>query len=163
MADKAGLRPPPQLSHGRRPLVARQIVHHDDVAWLEFGNEDFCDMDLESVPVDGTVEDEGRRDAADPKTGDEGRCLPSPWGMLARSRSPRAQRPCVRAMFVEVQVSSMKTRRSGSSSGWLSNQSSRRFRADLARLHVGSFFARQIVTLAEAPKRGDAHNGVRLR
>jgi hypothetical protein len=60
------------------PLVARQIVHHDDVAWLEFGNEDFCDIDLESVPVDGTVEDEGRRDAADPKTGDEGRCLPVP-------------------------------------------------------------------------------------
>ena len=32
--------------------------------------------DLESVPIDGAVEDEGRRDAADPKPGDEGRCLP---------------------------------------------------------------------------------------
>ena len=57
------------------PFVARQIVHPDDVARRQFGNEDFCDIDFESVPIDGTVEDEGRRDAADPKTGDEGRRL----------------------------------------------------------------------------------------
>ena len=84
--------------------MARQIVHHNDVTGLEFENEGFCDINLESVPIDGTVEDEGRCDAAEPKASDKGRCLPvCPCGTPARSRSPRAQRPCVRAMFVEVQ------------------------------------------------------------
>ena len=56
--------------------MAREIIHHDDVTWLEFGDEDLFDIDLESVPVDRTVKDEGRRDPAAPKTGDEGRGLP---------------------------------------------------------------------------------------
>lgn len=85
-----------------------------------------------------------------------------PWGTGARSRSPRAQRPCVRAMLVEVQVSSMKTRRPGSRSSWLSNQSSRRFRTSgrSASPRARSLFA---LTLAEPPQRGDAHDGAGLR
>ena len=56
--------------------MAGDIVHHDDVARLEFGDEDFCDIDLESIPIDGTVEDERRRDPVDRNPRDEGRCLP---------------------------------------------------------------------------------------
>src|SRR5437763_1037070 len=41
-----------------------------------------------------------------------------PCGTFATSRSPRAQRPWVRVMLVLAQVSSMKTRREGSSRPW---------------------------------------------
>src|SRR2546421_475103 len=41
-----------------------------------------------------------------------------PCGTLATSLWPRAQRPCVRVMLVLAQVSSMKTRREGSSRPW---------------------------------------------
>jgi len=58
------------------PLVAGQIVHHNDVARLEFGDENLFDIDLKSVPVDRTIEHKGRRNPADPNPGDEGRCLP---------------------------------------------------------------------------------------
>jgi hypothetical protein len=91
--------------------VARQIIHHDDVAWLEFWDEDLFHIDLERVPVDRAVEDEGCRDPCEPQTGYEGCGFPVPCGTPARSRSPRAQRPCVRAILVEVEVSSMKMRR----------------------------------------------------
>jgi hypothetical protein len=59
----------------------------------------------------------------------------------------------------------MKTRRSGSKSSWLSNQSSRRFRTSgrSCSLACAVFFARQLVTLAKAPKRGDAQLRARLR
>jgi len=46
---------------------------------------------------------------------------------LAR-KGGKPERPWVRAILVEAQVSSMKTRRSGSRSSWPSNQASRRFR-----------------------------------
>lgn len=77
-------------------LVARQIVHHDDVAWLEFGDENLRDIGLKGVPVNGTVEDERRRDAADAKPGDEGRRLPvavrdaRPQSLPARATPMRA-------------------------------------------------------------------------
>jgi glycosyltransferase involved in cell wall biosynthesis len=41
-----------------------------------------------------------------------------PCGTPTRRRWPRRQRPWVRAILVEAQVSSMKTRRSGSRSSW---------------------------------------------
>ncbi len=46
-----------------------------------------------------------------------------PCGTPMRRRSPFGQRPRLRAMLVEAQVSSMKKRRSGSRSSWASNQS----------------------------------------
>jgi hypothetical protein len=51
-----------------------------------------------------------------------------PCGIAAHSRSPFGARPWRRAMLVEAHVSSMKTSRSGSSSGWPSNPSRRRLR-----------------------------------
>jgi hypothetical protein len=71
--------------------VARQIVHHNDVTGLEFENEGFCDINLESVPIDGTVEDEGRCDAAEPKAGDKGRRRPVVRAGRRRAAAPHAR------------------------------------------------------------------------
>ncbi len=49
-----------------------------------------------------------------------------PCGTEARHRSPRRARPRNRAILVEAPVSSMKTRCSGSRSGWAANQARRR-------------------------------------
>ncbi len=48
-----------------------------------------------------------------------------PWGIAARRRWPRGARPRSLAIVVLAPVSLMKIRRSGSSSGWLSNHGSR--------------------------------------
>src|ERR1700710_2323486 len=49
-----------------------------------------------------------------------------PCGTAARHRSPCKARPRSRAILVEAPVSSMKTRRFGSRSGWAANQARRR-------------------------------------
>src|SRR5918994_5814679 len=61
-------------------------------------------------------------------------------------------------MLVDAQVSSMNTRRSGSRSSWSSNQASRRFRTSGRSCSEACavFFARDLVTAAEAPERGHA-------
>lgn len=81
-----------------------------------------------------------------------------PCGTAIRSRSPRGQRPWRRAMLVEAQVSSMKTRCSGSRSGWLSNQSCRRFMTSgqFCSLACADFFERDLVPIEEAPEPSDA-------
>ncbi len=68
-------------------------------------------------------------------------------------------------MLVEAQVSSMKTRRSGSRSSWASNQSSRRLEASRcgpARLHAPTFFERDPVSAEEAPEPGDTGRNLLL-
>ena len=52
-----------------------------------------------------------------------------PCGWPIRRRWPRGARPWVRAMLVLAQVSSMKTRRAGSSLAWLSRHACRRVQA----------------------------------
>ena len=49
-----------RLADGRR-FVSRQIVHHDDVAWLECGREDLLDIGEERRAVHGSVERHWRR------------------------------------------------------------------------------------------------------
>ena len=81
-----------------------------------------------------------------------------PCGTPARSRSPRGARPWRRAMLVEAQVSSMKTRRSGSRSSWLVEPRPRAAsgcRAGPARSHAPTFFARDPAPVEEAPQRAD--------
>jgi hypothetical protein len=69
-----------------------------------------------------------------------------------RSRSPRALRPCVRAMFVAVQVSSMNTSFPGSRSGCASNQARRLLRtsARFCSTACPVFFSVFAVALEEA-------------
>ena len=76
-----------------------------------------------------------------------------PCGTGARHRSPRGARPRSRAILVEAPVSSMKTRRSGSSSGWRSNQSRRRRRTSgrCCSLACAVFFEGHAVAIQQTP------------
>src|SRR4051794_4652116 len=66
------------LAKGRmkRPLVCREIVHHDDVARLERRHEDLRYVSLERRPIHGTVKDHRRSHAGRPERADEGHRLP---------------------------------------------------------------------------------------
>src|SRR3546814_621420 len=76
-----------------------------------------------------------------------------PCGTGARQRSPRGERPQRRAIFVDVPVSSMNTRRSGSSSGWSSSQARRRRRTSgrCCSLACAVFFEGHAVTIEQPP------------
>jgi len=58
------------------PLMAGQVVHDDDGAWPEVGDENLLDIDFEGVAVDWSIEDSWGDDAAGGNPGDEGRSLP---------------------------------------------------------------------------------------
>jgi hypothetical protein len=77
---------------------------------------------------------------------------------LTFGRAPFLARPFLRAMFVVAQVSSMKTRRSGSRPSWFSNHASRCFKISgrSRSLACAVFFPRNVVTVEEAPQRSDA-------
>jgi len=64
-----------QLAH-RRALVAREVVHDDDVAGPELGQEHPLDIGLEGVAVDRPGEHEGRDHAAQGEGRDDGSGLP---------------------------------------------------------------------------------------
>jgi hypothetical protein len=74
-----------QLTHVR-PLVAGQIVHDDDVALVQFRDEDLLDVSLESETVDGSVDDKRRDEAAQRQGSNEGRGFP----MSVRNADPQA-------------------------------------------------------------------------
>ncbi len=83
----------------RRPdaldLVARQIIEDDDIALLEFGNEELLDPGAELLAVDRAVEGARRNETVLPQRADEGRRLP----MAPRNR--RDQALAARASAVE--------------------------------------------------------------
>ena len=66
-----------RLASGRR-LVARQIVHDDDVAGQKVGDENLADIGDEGVAVDRPVEDHWGDHAGPTQAGDEGRRFPVP-------------------------------------------------------------------------------------
>ena len=66
-------------SHGRR-LVARQVVHHDDVAAPEFRHEHASDVGEERVSVHRPVEHPGCHHAGTAQAGCKGGGLPVPKG-----------------------------------------------------------------------------------
>ena len=113
-------------AHGSA-LVAAEVVHHDDVARLEFRDKDLVDIGLEGGAVDRPVE-RHRRGPIPVRRSAPTNVVVFPWrsGMAARNRSPSGARPELRAMVVDAQVSSMKTSPSGSRSSWPSNPSCRR-------------------------------------
>ncbi len=49
--------------------MSREIVHNDDIAWDEFGNEHLLDISSERLAVHRSVDDHGCGDAAEPQTG----------------------------------------------------------------------------------------------
>src|SRR2546421_11527838 len=78
-----------------------------------------------------------------------------PCGTLATSLWPRAQRPCVRVMLVLAQVSSMKTRREGSSRPWYFFHCARRLATSgrSCSLACRLFFEADAFVLEEVPDR----------
>src|SRR5205085_1488663 len=97
-----------------RALVAAEIIHDDDVAWLEGGQEELLDPCPEGVAIDRAVDDARRFDAVAAQGGREGQCPPA--SVRRFGNEPVAARaPAPGAMLVFAQVSSMKTKRRGSS------------------------------------------------
>ena len=57
-------------------LVAAEIVHDDDVAWLEGWHQDLGDVGQEAVGIDRAIEEAWRGDAVAAQSGDEGHGVP---------------------------------------------------------------------------------------
>jgi hypothetical protein len=55
--------------------MGRLVVHDDDVAGIEFGEEDRLDIGAEHIPICGAVDDHRRREAAKPQSGGKRRRL----------------------------------------------------------------------------------------
>lgn len=73
-----------------RPLVAGEVVHDDQVAGAQFGNEDLFDLGLEGVAIDRAAQHEGRDHAPSGQPGDEGRGVPAAVvHRHAQARAPR--------------------------------------------------------------------------
>src|SRR5438105_11868754 len=88
-----------------------------------------------------------------------------PCGTLATSLWPRAQRPCVRVMLVLAQVSSMNTRRAGSSRPWYFFHCARRLATSGRSCSVARmlFFEADAFVLEEVPDREVADFDAPLR
>jgi hypothetical protein len=61
-------------------LVRRQIVHDDDVAWPQLGNERLFDIGEKGLAVHRAVEDHGRSDSVVTQPGGEGGGFPMAMG-----------------------------------------------------------------------------------
>src|SRR6185503_9597116 len=57
-------------------FVAAEIVHHDDVAWPQLGDENLIHVGLEGAAVDGAVEHHWRNDPRETQARHEGGCFP---------------------------------------------------------------------------------------
>jgi len=103
--------------------VTAEIVHDDDIAGAEGWHQELLEISAKVGAVDRAVDDAGRGDAVvaqrrqkEPAPAQAGVSVRQrPCGTLAIKRAPRLQRPCRRVMLVLAQVSSMNTRRLGSS------------------------------------------------
>jgi hypothetical protein len=94
-------RPLRSFSH-RRSLVARQVVHDDDVAGAQFGHEHLGDVGFEPVAVDRPVQHHRRDHAGHAQARDQRGGLAVAVREAHRSRSPFGQRPWLRVMLVAV-------------------------------------------------------------
>src|SRR6266699_1924385 len=101
-----------ELAHGFA-FVAAEIVDDDDVVGLQGGDEDLLDVGPEALPVDWAVKNPWSLDPVVAQAARKVVVLHRRCGTLALSRMPRGAHPRSGAMLVLVQVSSMKTRRSG--------------------------------------------------
>lgn len=65
------------------PLVAAEIVQHDDIAGLQSRHQRLLDPGTEPLSIDRPVEQEGRLDAINAQCGEEGIGPPAPVRGLA--------------------------------------------------------------------------------
>src|SRR5579885_2459291 len=66
----------------RPPLVAAEVIHHDDVAWPQARDEDLLDIETEPLAVDRAVEQPRRLEAIATEGGEKGHGLPASLGHL---------------------------------------------------------------------------------
>jgi hypothetical protein len=94
--------------------VALEIVYDDDVIGLQSPDEDFLDVSSNALAVDRAKEDRESVDPVMTRRGQEGRGLPVVLRDLGGKPNPA---PCPASagsyLLTLVQVSSMKTKRSG--------------------------------------------------
>ena len=83
----------------RRALVGAEIVHHDNVAWLQCRRQNLLDIGEETLAIDRPVEHEGRRDLVATQGGEEGHGFPMPMRRLGDERRA-ALVPAVHARHV---------------------------------------------------------------
>jgi hypothetical protein len=88
----------------------------------ECRHEDLPDIGQEGRPGHGTVQHHGDGQADASVGGHEGRGFPMPERCRGDETLARGARPWSRVIFVEAPVSSMKTRRSGSTNGCAARQ-----------------------------------------
>ena len=113
--EQLGTSGPDQLANGM-PFVAAEIVHDHEVAGGEGRHEKLLDIDAEAGAVNRPVDNAGRGAMrSHRKATRKVSVRHRPCGTFATRRAPRRQRPCRRVMLVLAEVSSMKTRRLGSS------------------------------------------------
>jgi hypothetical protein len=95
--------------------VGAEVVHDDDVARLQHRDELLLDIGAEALAVDRSVEDTRSDEAVAAQRAEEGQG--APVAMRGEAAQAFALRPQPRsgAMLVLIQVSSMKTKRRGSS------------------------------------------------
>jgi len=75
----------------RRRLVAAEIVHDDDIAWLEHGNELLFDISAEAFAVDWAVEDARRGEPVTAQRAEESQRAPA--AVRRKATQPTAFRP----------------------------------------------------------------------
>ena len=95
-------------------FLAEEMVHDNDIAGDQRGHQNLLDISAKACAIDRPVYDAGRIESVRRSAARNVRIRHLPKGALAMRRSPLAQRPWVRVMLVFAQVSSMKTRRVGS-------------------------------------------------
>ena len=103
----------------RRALVARQVVHDDDVPRRQRGDEHQLDIRTKAGAINRAVEDGRRREARHAERGKKRRRVPAPIGRLIRHPRP-IQAPSIAtdqiradATFIEKDEASGIERRRG--------------------------------------------------
>ncbi len=139
-------------AHGRC-LVARQVVHDDDVTAVQIRQKDTGHIGEERIGVHRPSSTQGATMPVRRSPAVKVVVFQCPKGMPARNRCPRRHRPWRRAMLVDAQVSSMKTScrdRDRAGLRTIPRGASGR-RGGPARSRGRSFFARDPVPGKEAP------------
>ena len=129
------------------------IVHDDDVAWAQDRGELLLDISAKAFAIDRPVEDAGRGETVAAQCAQERQRAPMAVRARPGRRFPLGPQPRNGAMLVLIQVSSMKTRRSGSMRP-CQERHRRRRRATSSRLCSSAnrvFFERQPFAAQEQP------------
>lgn len=102
-----------RMPYGLRAMAA-EIVENDKIATAKHRYQELLDVGAEDDPVDRTVDDARAVSASALRAARKVSVRQRPSGAKPFSLWPLMPQPRIGAMLVLIQVSSMKTRRSGS-------------------------------------------------